>query len=104
MSCTWGKAFQYYVVDQFFRIEQQNLTYLRNNQQQLRAECYQGIADALGASDSTNIGCQTIVPAKTIGSIRYMQQIFQDSMALVRKCGKSDLFLVIQNGQKSHNC
>jgi Helitron helicase-like domain at N-terminus len=66
---------------------------IRNNQQQLRAECYQGIVDALGANHSTNIGRQTIVPATTIGSRRYMQQRFQDSMALVRKFGKPDLFL-----------
>jgi Helitron helicase-like domain at N-terminus len=79
-----GKLFQQYVVDQFLRIEQQNLMYIRNNQQQLRAECYQGIVDALGANNSTHIDCQIIVPVTTIGSTRYMQQRFQDSMALVR--------------------
>ena len=90
-----GKLFQQYVVDQFLRIEQQNLMFIRNNQQQLRAECYQGIVDALGGNNSTNIGHQIIVPATTIGSTRYMQQRFQDSMALVRKFGKPDLFLTM---------
>lgn len=95
-----GNLFQQYVVDQFLRIEQQNLMHIRNNQQQLRAECYQGIVDALGANDSTHIGCQTIVPATTIGSTRYMQQRFQDSMALVRKFGKPDLFLTMSCNPK----
>ena len=90
-----GKLFQQYVVDQFLRIEQQNLMFIRNNQQQLRAECYQGIVDALGGNNSSHIGRRIIVPATTIGSTRYMQQRFQDSMALVRKFGKPDLFLTM---------
>jgi Helitron helicase-like domain at N-terminus len=68
---------------------------IRNSQQQLRAECYQGIVDALGANDSTHIGCQIIVPATTTGSTRCMQQRFQDSMALVRKFGKLDVFFTM---------
>jgi Helitron helicase-like domain at N-terminus len=66
--------------------------YIRNNQQQLRAECYQGIVDALGGNNATHIGRQIILLATTIGSTRYMQQRFQDSMALVRKFGEPDFF------------
>jgi Helitron helicase-like domain at N-terminus len=69
-----GRLFQQYVVDQSLRNEQQNLMNIRNNQQQLRAECYQDIADKLSGNNSTHIGCQIILPATTIGLTRYMQQ------------------------------
>jgi Helitron helicase-like domain at N-terminus len=97
MSCTWGrrKLFQQHVVDQFLRIEQQNLMYTRNNQHQLRAECYQGVVDALCANDATHIGCQIIEPATTSDLARYLEERIQDSMALVRKFGKPDLFLTM---------
>jgi Helitron helicase-like domain at N-terminus len=74
--------------------------YIRSNLQQLRAECYYGIIDAFGANDSNHIVYQIILPATTIGSTRYMQQRFQDSMALVRKFGKSDLFLTLTYNPK----
>jgi Helitron helicase-like domain at N-terminus len=63
------KLFHQFVADQLLRIDQQNLMYIRNNQQQLRGECYQGIVDALDANDSTHNGPRIIVPATTIGFI-----------------------------------
>ena len=67
------------------RIEQQNLMYIRNNQQQLRAECYQGKVDTIGAKHSNHIGHQIIVPATAICLTIYTQQRFQDSMTLFYK-------------------
>ncbi|KAK6021322.1 hypothetical protein OSTOST_13005 [Ostertagia ostertagi] len=90
-----GKLFQQYIVDQYLRVEAQNLLFIRLNQTQLRAECYQGIVDALDNGDTHTIGRRIVLPATTIGSPRYMQQRFQDSMALVRKFGKPDLFITM---------
>lgn len=90
-----GKLYQQYVVDQYLRIEAQNLMYIRSNQRQLRAECYQGITDALASNDDRPIGHRIVLPPTTVGSPRYMQQRFQDSMALVRKFGKPDLFITM---------
>ena len=42
-----GRLFQQYVVDQYLRVEHENLLFIRQHQAELRAECYQGIVDAL---------------------------------------------------------
>ena len=36
-----------------------------------------------------------ILPSKYIGSPRYMQQYYQDAMAIMRKTEKSDLFITM---------
>lgn len=91
-----GKLFQQFVVDQYLRIERQNLAYIRHNQRQLRAECYQGLVDALQDQDrDQRIGRRIVLPATVIGSPRFMQQRYQDSMAIVRAKGKPDLFITM---------
>lgn len=42
-----GRLFQQYVVDQYLRVEHENLLFIRHHQTELRAECYQGVVDAL---------------------------------------------------------
>ena len=64
-------------------------------QDELRAECYNGLVDAMNSHLDQPIGRRIILPATTIGSPRYMHQRFQDSMALVRKFGKPDLFITM---------
>ncbi|CAN0897206.1 ATP-dependent DNA helicase PIF1 [Linum grandiflorum] len=81
-----GKALQHYCIDAFTTIEQNRLTYLRLNQKKLRSDLYNGLADALHRGDLTanNIG-RTINPSSFTGSVRYMQQLYQDAMAV---CGE----------------
>ena len=38
-----GKLFQQWIIDQYIRVEANNLMYLRLNQDKIRAECYQNI-------------------------------------------------------------
>jgi hypothetical protein len=51
-----GKLFHQYIVDCYAQVEQGHLNCIRHNQPKLRAELYQGIADAVGAAgeDVTN--------------------------------------------------
>lgn len=43
--------FQQYVVDQWAKVEQERLRYIKNNQATLRAETYRGIRDAFMRED-----------------------------------------------------
>lgn len=91
-----GKLFQQFVVDQYLRVERQNMAYIRHNQRQLRAECYQGLVDAIQDQDRDGrIGRRIVLPSTVVGSPRFMQQRYQDSMAIVRAKGKPDLFITM---------
>ncbi|CAN0897202.1 ATP-dependent DNA helicase PIF1 [Linum grandiflorum] len=89
-----GKALQHYCIDAFTTIEQNRLTYLRLNQKKLRSDLYNGLADALHRGDLTanNIG-RTINPSSFTGSVRYMQQLYQDAMAVCGHYKNPDLFI-----------
>ena len=89
-----GRLYQQYVVDQYAKIEQERLNYLRLNQSTLRAEMYQGAVDAIYTGDtSNNIGRRIILPSSFTGGPRQMYQLYQDAMAIVRYFGKPDLFI-----------
>ncbi|CAN0897214.1 ATP-dependent DNA helicase PIF1 [Linum grandiflorum] len=77
-----GKALQHYCIDAFTTIEQNRLTYLRLNQKKLRSDLY----------NANNIG-RTINPSSFTGSVRYMQQLYQDAMAVCGHYKNPDLFI-----------
>ncbi|CAN0922380.1 ATP-dependent DNA helicase PIF1 [Linum grandiflorum] len=81
-----GKALQHFCIDAFTTIEQNRLTYLRLNQKKLRSDLYKGLYDALnrGDLDSRNHG-RVINPSSFTGGVRYMQQLYQDGMAICRE-------------------
>ncbi|XP_025405609.1 uncharacterized protein LOC112679890 [Sipha flava] len=90
--------FQQYVSDHYVRVEASRLSYLRNNQDQLRSESYQGLMDHLAVQDVPQdqqhaVGRRVILPSSFAGSPRSMQLNYQDAMAIVRKFGKPDLFI-----------
>ncbi|KAI2508085.1 helicase [Fragilaria crotonensis] len=79
-------------------LEQGRLNFIRLNQPRLRAELYQGIADAVAGEDVTNtrqLGRRIILPSSHIGSARNMHQLCQDALAIVRRMGKPDLFITM---------
>ena len=51
--------------------------------------------DALhsGDTDASRIGTRIVLPATFAGSARYMQQLYQDAMSIVRAKGKPSLFV-----------
>ena len=87
----FGRLLHQYIVDQYAKIESLRLMYLRNNQNEIRADLYRGIVDAAaGDADGTasHIGTRIVLPPTFVGGPRYMQQQYQNSMAIVRKYGE----------------
>lgn len=90
-----GRLFQQYLVDQFARIDEERLSYLRGNQAKIRADLYSNLEDHVERNDSERIGTRTVLPSSYIGGPRNMSANYQDSMAIVRKFGKPDLFVTM---------
>lgn len=71
-----GRLFQQYVVDQYAKIENQRLTYLRLNQKKLRAELYQGLVDAVNPNgELRHIGRRVVLPSSFAGGPRNMTML-----------------------------
>jgi hypothetical protein len=90
-----GRLFQQYIVDKYAQIDQDRLQFLKNNQNQIRAELYQGVSDHIDNNDGLRLGRRTILPSSYIGGQRNMAANYQDSMSIVRKFGKPDLFITM---------
>ena len=82
-------------VDAFACIEECRLTYIADHQADFRSENFQGIADAVGKGcvDGSSVGKQRIIPASFVGGKRYMNQNFQDAVAICRVYGAPDFFV-----------
>ncbi|GBL93134.1 hypothetical protein AVEN_216485-1 [Araneus ventricosus] len=92
-----GKRFQQYIVDAYVKTVGSRLHFLPQNQEDLRIELYRGLLDALECrahNENIRTGKLIILPSSFQGSPRHMQQNYQDAMAMVRKFGKPDLFLM----------
>lgn len=89
--------FQQYIVDAFSAIEQARLWWFRTHQKTLRNDLYDNIAKSIlsGECDTSNVGKGFILPASFLGSKRYMQQNFQDALAVCRHIGHPDIFLTM---------
>ncbi|XP_021717300.1 uncharacterized protein LOC110685147 [Chenopodium quinoa] len=92
-----GRLFQQFIIDMFVKIEANKLRWIRDNQNTIRAELYQGLQDCLdvGELNPVNAGKSTILPSSFVGCPRDMNQRFQDAMALVTHYGKPELFLTM---------
>jgi hypothetical protein len=91
-----GRLFQEYTLDMWVTVEANRLRFVRMNQATIRAETYQGLADAVNTGLSAeHIGRQVILPSSFVGGNRHMAQLFQDAMALVRKLGAPSLFITL---------
>ena len=92
-----GRLFQQYLVDQYAKWESNNLRWHEKNQDKFRTEIYKGLQDIISEDDGNRkkIGKKIILSSSFTGSTRYMQQLYQDSMAIVREFGKPDLFVTV---------
>jgi hypothetical protein len=89
--------FQQYIVDAWASCEQRKMNFIRDNQKKLRAEVYQGLQD-ITPGDPQNAaayGQRKVLPSSVVGSPCFMNQLFQDSMAIVCKFGVPDIFLTM---------
>ena len=96
-----GRLFHQWIVDQYAKYEQNNLRFLTRNQEKLRAEVYQGLEDvvtdrdAILPADCSENGKRIVLPSSFVNGPRYMRQLFQDAMAIVRYYGKPSLFITV---------
>ena len=80
-----GKLTQEYLCGQWYKIEKCRLDWIDNNQDQVRAEKYCGMIDAITNNDDlSKIGQQIILPPSHHGSPRWYNEQFQNAMATVR--------------------
>ncbi|XP_028107811.1 uncharacterized protein LOC114306727 [Camellia sinensis] len=91
-----GCLFQQFVVDCYAAIEQDRLNFIRHKQNVLRTDLYRGLEDAVtaGDSDASSIGRRFILPSSFTGGPRNMVQHYQDAIAICRKMGFPDLFVI----------
>ena len=90
------RLFQQYVVDIWAICDQARLDWARHNQATLRADLYNGVADAVMGSNQpadARIGRRIILPSSHLGSSRFISHCYQDSMAIVRRYGRPTLFI-----------
>lgn len=90
-----GRLTQEYVVDAYAKMEESRLLWARYHQNVLRASLYQGLMDQVNMGDESRAGRLIILPSSFTGGPRYMQSLYQDAMAIVRKYGKPDLFITM---------
>jgi hypothetical protein len=84
-------------VDARAYIDESRLSYILNNQSNLRTEHFQGIIDAIsrGCSHGGEMGRAIVLPALHTGGRRYMLQNYHDSIAICRVFGLPDFFFHI---------
>lgn len=90
-----GRLFLQFVGDAWCCIEHGRLLWVLANQKTLRSEVYNNIVDCVnrGDTDASTVGKRIVLPASYTGSPRFMQQIYQDCLAVCRKLGHPDLFI-----------
>jgi hypothetical protein len=91
------RLMQQFSVDCYTMIEAQRLSYIRNNQGNIRSDLLSGIQEAveLGDNDPRKAGQRVILPDSFTGSPRYMFNNCQDAMAICKRFGYPDLFITI---------
>lgn len=76
-------------------VDESRLQYILENQNDIRTESIQGIADAVdrGCLTGNEVGKRIILPASFTGGRRYMLQNYYDGMAICREYGPPDFFI-----------
>lgn len=98
-----GRLTQQFFIHAYVIVENNRMNFFRLNQNKLRIESYQGLVDHISNSASNDpqnytknkVGNLHILPSTYIGSPRYMQQHYQDAMAIIRNVGRPDLFITM---------
>ncbi|XP_074339091.1 uncharacterized protein LOC141677199 isoform X4 [Apium graveolens] len=90
-----GRLFLQFIVDAWCSVEHGRLMWVRRHQSLIRSELYNNIVDSMrrGDVDATDVGKRVVLPSSFTGGYRYMQQNFQDSLALCKEFGHPDLFI-----------
>ena len=67
-------------------VEDDKLQWVRAHQDEIRADLYQGLADAVADDDAAGAGVRVVLPSTVNHSPLNLHQKFQDAMAMVRAC------------------
>ena len=87
------KLFQQFVVDAYVKAESNRLSFLRFNQDRIRVDTLQGLTDFVHGQDESGNPAGILLPSSFYGGPRCMAQLYYDSMAMVRRYGKPDIFI-----------
>ncbi|XP_048501480.2 uncharacterized protein LOC125497826 [Beta vulgaris subsp. vulgaris] len=89
------RLYQQFLVDGCTKMEAERLSFIRNNQQALRADNVKNLKNAIdrGDTDGISTGNRVILPASVTGGHSYMRENYQDAMAICRWYGYPDLFI-----------
>ena len=92
-----GRLLQQYICDMWVSTDQNRLRWVESHQPQLRAALYSGLEDAVGHGEGdlnlADVGHRVVLPSSYIGGPRYMNQRFQDAIAVARYYHGFDLFI-----------
>ncbi|OMO54933.1 DNA helicase PIF1, ATP-dependent [Corchorus olitorius] len=90
-----GRLFQQYCVDALSAVQECELLWLDNHQDEIMADLYTNVRDVVnrGDIDVSGVGKRVILPASFTGSPRYLYQKYQDAMAICRSFGYPSLFI-----------
>ena len=82
--------------------DQNKLAWIRSHQANIRSDVYHGLADVIEAGDVDlhRIGKRVVLPSSYVGGDRFMKQLYQDSIAIVRHYGKPSLFITFTANPK----
>ncbi len=88
------RLFQQYILDMFCKIQQFELTWIKNNQGKIRSDLYSGVVDAMQTDNLRNIGKKKIiVPGSVTTSPRWYHVRYQNALAVAYKLGLPSLFI-----------
>ncbi|WOG89434.1 hypothetical protein DCAR_0208672 [Daucus carota subsp. sativus] len=90
-----GRLFLQYVVDAWCCIERCRLRWVETHQSTIRSELYNNLVDSYSHGDvsAAEVGKRIVLPSSFTGGFRYMQQNYQDSLAVCKEYGHPDLFV-----------
>ncbi|XP_074342481.1 uncharacterized protein LOC141680051 [Apium graveolens] len=96
LSAMMNRENALFVVDAWTCIEHTRLGWVLKNQSILRSNLYNNIVDSVnkGDTDATTVGKRIVLPSSFTCSPCYMQQNYQDCMAICRRFGSPDLFII----------
>lgn len=82
-------------MDAWCCVERGRLQWVEKHQSTIRSDLYNNIVDSVNRGDilASDVGKRIVLPSSFTGGFRYMQQNFQDSIAVCKEYGHHDLFI-----------
>ena len=96
------RLFQQFVGDAWAVCDQNKLAWIRCHQANILSDLYHGLADVIQTGDVnlSRIEKRVVLPSSYVDGDRFMQQLYQDSIAIVRRFGKPSLFITFTANSK----